>query len=335
MAGREKIRLAIIGSYGHVSVALSDPEAAGVEVVAAAKWGPDDPMRFIGKFPSAPDNLAVYEDYREMLSKVRPEIVGVFMPLYRNAEASIAAAELGCHILSEKPLATELADLTSLREAAADAEVRIAACHTARCEGRFQTIRNTVESGKIGTPLLASAQKSYPFAQRDDFCKDRRTYGGSIPWQAIHAIDFVTYCTGKDYRRVAAMNSNCAHPSHTGMEDAGGIVFELNGGGHAVISFDYLRPWGKADRSWGDERLRIAGTDGVIELSTDGSEVVLTTPDKTENIPLDKGRDLLGEFAASIRGDRECVVTTEESLRITEVALKARQAAETGKFIDL
>jgi len=329
------MRLAIIGSYGHVGVPLADPAAAGVEVVAAARWGPDDPLGFLGKFASAPADLPVYDDYRKMLTEVQPDIAAVFMPLYRNAEAAIAAAEAGCHIISEKPLATTLEDLSSLREAVRKANVRVAAAFTSRAEPPFLAARQVVRDGRIGKPVLASAQKSYPFAERDDFYKLRRTYGGSIPWQAIHAIDFVSYCTGRDYVRVAAMASNCAHPSHPEMEDNGGLLLELAGGGHAVIRFDYLRPWGAKRRSWGDNRLRIAGTEGIVEVVHEATQVVLTRPDETELVPLPEARDFLAEFVASIRGDGQGLVTTEESFRITEVALKARRAADTGKVIAL
>lgn len=329
------MKLAIIGSYGHVSVVLNNPQMAGVEIVAAARWGEDDPMRFVGKFPSAPDDLPVYDDYRKMLAEVKPDIAAVFMPLYRNAEASIAAAQAGCHIISEKPLATELADLAALRQAVQDAGVQISGAFTSRAEPGFQAVRNVVRQGRIGEPILVSGQKSYPFAKRDDFYKQRRTYGGSIPWQAIHAIDFISYCSGKDYARVAAMNSNCAHPDYPGMEDNGAIIFELAGGGHAVIRFDYLRPWGKEKRSWGDERLRIAGTEGIVELVNEDSRVVLMTPDVTEQVPLPAPRDLLAEFVAAISGQGEGLASTEESFRITEVALKARQAADTGQVVEL
>lgn len=338
------LRLVVIGSYGHVDVVLKDPLAAGVEVVAAARWGPDDPLSFMGKFPSAPSapsapagpaSPAVYDDYREMLGEVDADIAAVFMPLYRNAEASIAAAQAGCHIISEKPLATTLDDLARLREAVASAGVHIAAAFTGRCEAPFQSVRNVVAEGRIGEPVLASAQKSYPFARRDDFYKDRRTYGGSIPWQAIHAIDMVTYCTGKDFSRVAAMASNCAHPSHPAMEDNGGILLEFAAGGHAVIRFDYLRPWGRQRRRWGDNRLRIAGTQGTVEVVDEGTRVVLATPDATQPVPLSPPRDLLASFAGAVRGRGECVVTGEDSFRITEVALKARQAADTGQVVAL
>lgn len=329
------MKLAIIGSYGHVSVVLDSPQAAGVEIVAAARWGPDDPLGFIGRSAAAPGSLPVYDNYRKMLAEVKVDIAAVFMPLYRNAEASIAAAEAGCHIMSEKPLATELDDLSALRQAVQASGVRLAAAFTSRAEPGFQAVRNIVRQGRIGQPVLASGQKSYPFARRDDFYKDRRTYGGSIPWQAIHAIDFISYCTGKDYARVAAMNSNYAHGDYPGMEDNGAIIFELAGGGHAVIRFDYLRPWGTQSRRWGDNRLRIAGTAGIVELIDEGTGVVLMTPDATEDVPLPPQRDLLAEFVAAIRGQSEGLVSTKQSFRITEVALKVREAAETGQVVEL
>jgi len=329
------MKLAMIGSYGHVGTVLGDADACDVEIVAAARWGTDDPMQFVGKFSAIDESVVIYEDYEKMLNEVRPDIVGVFMPLYRNAEASIAAARAGCHIISEKPLATELSDLSVLRDEVERAGVTVAALMTARCEPRFQAIRQAVLSGRIGRPILASAQKSYPFAKRDDFYKLRRTYGGSIPWQGIHAIDFVSYCTGKDYARAAAMHANTAHPNYSEMEDNGAMLFELAGGGHAVISFDYLRPWGKAKRNWGDERLRIAGTEGVIELTGGGEEVSLMTPDATQHVPLGPGSSFLAEFVSALQGQGQGLVSTAESFRLTEVALKARQAADENVVVDL
>ena len=87
--------------------------------------------------------------------------------------------------------------------------------------------------------------------------------GPFLGW-SIHALDCISFCTGQDYRRVAALASNQAHPSHPGMEDQGGLIAELSGGGVAVINFDYLRPWGTFRRPWGDDRLRLAGTGSIL-----------------------------------------------------------------------
>jgi predicted dehydrogenase len=330
------MELAIIGSYGHVRTVLNGAaKLDDVQLVAAARWGEDDPLGFVDQHAAAA-GVEVYDDYRLMLHEVRPEIVGVFMPLYRNAEASIAAVGFGAHVISEKPLATTLADLSALGEAVAVAGVKINALLEMRGHPPYVAIHDAVAAGRIGEPMLAYGQKSYPFGRRDDYYKSRETYGGSILWAAIHALDFVSYCTGKGYARVAATQSNVAHPTHAGMEDCGGILLDLAGGGHAMISFDYLRPFSEGvQRRWGDERLRIVGTEGLIQLSDDCRRVELTTPTAVEELPLPPERDIFAEFVASVRGEGDGLITTEESIRITEVAIKARDAADTGRAVAL
>ena len=226
------MKLVIIGSYGHVGEVLHGLEGlAEVELAAVARWGPEDPLAFVGR--AVPANVPVFDDYRRMLDELAPDIAAVFMPFYRLAEASMAAVGHGCHVFSERPLATTLEYLARLRGLAGRAGVEVVACLAMRTSPAYLTIRRAVREGRIGRPIYASAQKSYPFASRDEFYKCRRTYGGTIPWVVIHALDYISFCTGQDYRRVAALASNRAHSSHPGMEDQGGLIAELSGGGVA------------------------------------------------------------------------------------------------------
>ena len=328
------MKLAMIGSYGHTGIVMRSSAFKDVELVAIAKYDPGDPLRFASNVAAAA--APVYDDYRKMIEQTHPDVVSVCMPLYRNAEASIFAAEHGCHIISEKPLATTLEDLSALRAAVERAGVKICAMFQYRTHAPFQTVRKVVEAGRIGRCILAFAQKSYPFGGRDDFYRDRKTYGGTIPWVAIHALEFTSYCTGKDYVRLAAMQSNESLADFPGCEDNGGILLELQGGGHAIISFDFLRPASSdKKRRHGDDRLRIAGDRGIVEIVDEGTRVILMTPDAVEEVPLTSARDLFAEFVASIQGRGSCIVSPEDSFRITEVALKARQAADNGKFVTL
>jgi predicted dehydrogenase len=329
------MKLAMIGSYGHTRhVTGSAAFGKEAELVAAARFGGDDTADYAAWKPAG--RLDVYDDYRRMLRDARPDVVSVCMPLWRNAEASIAAAEAGCHVFSDKPLATTLDDLARLREAVSRAGVRIAAMFNLRCEPAFQAARDAVRAGRIGRPVLASAQKSYPFGRRDDNYRSRKTYGGTIPWVASHALEYISYCTGQDYVRVAAMHSNVSLDDYPGTEDNGGLLLELEGGGHAVIRFDYLRPKAEGvSRRHGDDRLRIAGTEGIVEVVEEATAAELMTPRSVERLALPPGRDLFAEFVASIHGGGECIVTPADSFRMTEVALKARHAADTGTIVEL
>jgi predicted dehydrogenase len=327
----------MIGSYGHAGVALDGAaKLDDVELVAAARWGEDDPLDYVGRHDAAPATLDVYDDYRRMLDEVKPDLVGVFMPLYRNAEASIAAVEHGCHVISEKPLATKVEDFEALRKAVDDADVSVLALMTMRAEPAFLAARKAITEGRIGEPVLAAGQKSYPFARRDEYYKRRETYGGSILWQAIHALDFIHFTTGRDYTRVAAMNTNACHPTHPGMEDNGGLLLELSGGGHAVVWFDYLRPWSDGvKRRWGDDRLRVAGTEGIVEVVDEGTRTVVMSPTTAEQLPLPRPRNIFVECVKRLTGHSEGLITPGESFRITEVALKARDAADAGEIAEL
>ena len=332
------MKIAMVGSYAHVGNVLNGVLGLeDVRIVAATPYGPADKLGFIGRHQAAPANLPVYDDYRKMIDETKPDLVSVYVPMYQIAEVSTAAAERGCHVIAEKPLAITLADLETLRGAVEKNNVQIIASLGMRGAPAFQAVRQAVECGRIGEPVHAFGQKSYPFGARGEIYKKRETYGGSIPWQAIHALDFVAYCVGKDYKRVAAMHANVAHGEYGGTEDTGGILLEFAGGGHAVISFDYFRPFTRGTgRNWGGDRLRVVGTEAEVEVLDDGNRVVLMTPTSKEDVPLPPGRDVVAEFIELLRGRREdCLLSCAESLRMTEVALKAREAADTGTVIDL
>jgi predicted dehydrogenase len=117
------------------------------------------------------------------------------------------------------------------------------------------------------------------------------------------------------------------------MEDQGGLLAELTGGGSAVINFDYLRPWGAEGRKWGDDRLRIAGTGGIIETKDCATAVELLTPQASELLPLPPRRNVFVNFMRALAGAEEPLISPAESFRMTEVALKARQAQDSGQWV--
>lgn len=327
------MRFAVIGSYGHIGTVLAgtkdNPE---VELVAIAPWGDGDTMGFMADADFA--DTPVHADWRKMLDRVQPDVVAIFTPFAMLAETATAAAGRGCNIFMEKPLSITHEGLATLREAVDAANVQLAACLTMRGSPAYQALHQAVGDGRIGEVITATAQKSYPFNQRDEFYATRETYGGTIPWVGIHAIDYISWCTRLDFVRVAAVGSNKVHTSRPGMEDQVGILAELSNGAAATISLDYLRPWGEQKRPWGDDRLRVVGTEGILETKDCGEAVELITPDAVEMLPLGEPVNVFAAFIAGLRGAAEPLITAEESFRITEIALTARDAQDRGGFID-
>jgi len=324
----EKIRVGMIGNVGHINTILKDiPTLPNVDLVAYSEIS--------GNGPDLADSVKIYKTYEEMLDREKLDVVGVCLPYYRNAKASIAAAERGLQIITEKPAATNLDDFAALRYAVVKNKIRLTALLEMRCDGRFQAIHKAVGEGAIGTPILVTAQKSYKFGKsRPDFYKDIETYGGTIPWVGIHAIDYIHYTTRLDYKSVAAFQGNMDHPEYPGCQDYVGTLFSLSNGGTALINMDYLRP--ETAPSHGDDRLRIIGSEGVIEVKDLGKRVeLINSSNEAVDLEMPERISFMTDFITELRGGKQHLLAPEEPLEITRVALLAHQAAEKGMLISL
>ena len=103
----------------------------------------------------------------------------------------------------------------------------------------------------------------------------------------------------------------------------------------AAVTLDYLRP--EAAPTHGDERLRIAGSRGRHRDRAGRAEGDARAPptEPPRTLPLKPQTDLFTQFARSLRGEAPPPLTLHEACRITEIAIKAQQAAETGRVVSL
>jgi predicted dehydrogenase len=336
LGGPARVRVGLIGSDGHTGVILeSIPHLPGVELTAFAKSLPNDDVSSLKRGKAFSEKTRIYDHFEQMLEKEELDVVGVCLPYFRNAEASIAAARRGLNIVSEKPVATTLEDLAALRKAVAEAKVRLTSLMNMRCFPPYRAARKAVQDGLIGEPILLTSQKSYRFGSaRPWFYKDFKTYGGTIPWAGIHSIDYMRWTSGRKYLRVSACHGNKNHPEYPGFQDHAGVLFKLDNGGTAMTNLDYLRP--EAAPTHGDDRLRIAGSAGVLEvLGAENRALLITAAAGPRELELPEPVDFFADFLAELAGEKEHLISQEDAFRLTQVCLKARDAAETGKWIDL
>ncbi len=125
-----------------------------------------------------------------------------------------------------------------------------------------------------------------------------------------------------------------ARPEFPACGSQAAFVLTMQNGGAASLTLDYLRP--PPAPTHGDERLRIAGTRGVIETALSEHKVTLVTADRRpRTLPLKRPVNLFTQFARSLRGEAPVPLTLHEGCRITEIAIKAQQAVDTGQIVSL
>jgi len=326
------LNVGLIGLDGHQGTILNGIcEMDDVRLAAVASERPEalDPMR---RSKAADPDTHFYSDWRELLEKEKLDIAGICSINSLHAEQVEAAARRGLHICAEKPLTTSMADLERVRKAVEDAGVKISMLLTMRFMPPYACAKRLVEDGAIGEVVLATAQKSYKLGNRPEWMRNREAFGGTIPFVGIHALDLVRWVSGREFVECMAYHGNTGHPEIRDMEDNASVLLKLDNGGSATVRVDYCRP--ASAPTHGDDRLRLAGSTGVLEVMS--GEVTLITPGEGTTKPaMPEERNLFCDFVDSINGRAEHLISAEDVFRITEVSLKAREAADEGRLVKL
>jgi predicted dehydrogenase len=327
------MKIGFIGGFGHhyLKGALIDA-ACGIEQPIAV--APSDAS--LNDLPASvlqavtPQQVRQFRDVATLIDQYRPDVLSVGAVYGFNGEVIAAAMERAVPaIVSDKPIATTRRQLDRLRGLARERIVLTEFDFRARAT--FRAARQAVRDGRIGVPVLATAQKSYRFATRPDWYKDRDRYGGTMLWVASHGIDAIRFVTDRKILAAVGRGGNVSRPKLGSMEEYVTAIFELEGGGSGIVHADYYRP--EKTPTHGDDRLRVAGTRGVVEvragrctlLGEDGIEV-----DITDSVP---GRPMHAELLAAINGETTDLFSTAASLEMAEVLLCAREAADTQNWV--
>lgn len=307
------MKICLIGCAGHTAQTVMEmrlcPEA---EFVGIAPGGPEEDPAALAAF-----GIPVYPDYREMLDRLAPQVAVVSPVFGRTGAVLLACAERHIDVFCEKPVAADLLELSKVEKAVLESGIRFSAMHFLRFTPSFYHARQAVREGAVGEIRMITAQKSYKFGQRPAWYKDRALYTGTIPWVGIHAIDWIYYFASRPFRSVKAL--------HVGSPEMTALCqFELEGDILASANIDYYRP--SAAPTHGDDRVRVAGTEGVIEVFED--RYVLINRDGVQEFRPTVAPKLAYEFLMG-----RDPLTPEEIFMITGVALAARDSADKKETI--
>jgi len=327
------VKAVIIGTSGHIDLALEVRDRLPqVSFVGIAPGSADEDTKdfFVGRMEKS--LIPFYDDYRRMLDREKPHVAVVAPFFFLQSAVACDCMERGIHVFVEKPMAVTLEQLGRLRRLHAQAQVAICPMLESRYRPEFHAAWRAVRDGEIGEPLLIIAQKSYKLGERHAMYTHRATYGGTIPWVAIHAIDWIQWFSGGKIVGVSARQTEHGNRGHGELESSGACLFRLSNSGTGIASFDYFRP--QAAPTHGEDRLRVAGDKGVVEVAS-GEATLCTYASPQRPIPKDKPVSIFQEFIRHIETGSPMRMSAEEAFALSELCLRTREAADTGTIIDV
>ena len=330
------MRLGLIGSTGHwQTYAAALGRVPGLTLVSVATAGPEETMGAFDHAPGQTIDTHRYDDARKMLDSERLDVVQVACRNDRIPVWARICLERGIPVMAEKPMAMDLPTLEGLFQTARKMKTHLVPMHTMRGVPELAAVQLAVRAGHIGEPMMSFSQKTYKWGDtRPDAYRNRATFPGLAPWVGIHAFDWLYWILGDVFTDVQGRDGTTARPDYPACGSQAAFVLSMRNSGVASITLDYLRP--AAAPTHADERLRIAGSRGVVETSLIEHKVVLTTNDiPPRTLSLSPQTDIFTQFARSLHGEAPLPLTLHEACRITEIAIKAQQAADTGRTISL
>ena len=150
-----KIRIGLIG-VGAIAVESHLPalrHLGHVEIAALC----DQRIEAARKVASDFGVKSVYGDAKEMLSKERLDAVDICTSPVSHAPLSIQAMEAGCHVLIEKPMASNLEEADAMVDCSRKHRVKLCVLHQNLCNPVVMKARALAKSGSLGELLHVEA----------------------------------------------------------------------------------------------------------------------------------------------------------------------------------
>lgn len=210
---KKRVKAAILGTGFIGRVHLEALCRLGfVEVTALATADSNQATRLAEEYGVE----SVVSDYRRILDDPEVQVVHVCTPTALHAQMVKDALLAGKHVLSEKPLATSVADAREIVALAKEKGVRNCTNHNLRYYPLVQHMRKMREAGELGEILVVQGTYSQDYLLYDTDWNWRLNSQDSGPSCAMadigsHFCDMTEYVTGLRITELCA-DLNTFHP---------------------------------------------------------------------------------------------------------------------------
>ena len=300
-------------------VGSSTHDADGAVLHAAAAR---DVERARGLLPQA-----AYDDYAALLADDDVEAVYISLTNEQHLPWSVAALEAGKHVLCEKPLALDAAEVDRMAAAARAAGRLLVEASWYRWHPRVRLAQQRLPD--IGAVQHVAAGFRFDGSLEGNYRLDRGRGGGALYDVGCYAVSACLWAVGQGLPEDVVARSELGP---TGVDLDTRAILRWPGGAEAEVHVGMTG----ADGQW----LVVTGERGEIELRDapytswrTGTELWVSDGTGTERVPVpavDAYRLMVEEVSSVIRGGAGWVLPLEESRQTAAVLDAARSSAAAG-----
>ena len=259
----------------------------------------DDPkkLRELGRRYGV-DHLYGYEDYERGLEESGADAAYIALPNDMHREFTERAADVGVHVLCEKPMALSVSDCESMIAAAERNEVKLMIAYRLHFQKANLAAIEALQAGKLGKPRLFNSVFTMDVKDPDNIRLKRERGGGTLWDIGIYCINAARYLFRAEPLEAFAWIANSGDRRFAEVEEMTGAILRFPEERLASFTVSF----GAADVGF----YRVVGTKGDLHLdSAYGEDVPQDRPVRARAGPF-LGVHADGSRAASLgpRGPR-------------------------------
>ena len=358
----QRFRVAVLSVVKHSYVArgVAAHPRFNLVVVADEASAPGWVQERNQKF--ADENKIPYlRDVERALTEFDVDVAVVSTEAERHCDLSVRAANLGVHVVQDKPMSTRLSECDRLIEAVERNRVKFLLWNRNMLPAVLHATE-LVQSGAIGRPYAAHAD--FYFSKDAGPPKGSRSPGepplnwlelqqaahadgsdggvgvdpmGELQVEGIYPLAYLRQLTGANVERVYARTTSVFHQGHAdnGVDDLATVTLEMSGGIVGTLAIGRIGAASHPDI--GEIKLSVLGTEGALIVMESRPEVAVYYRDQPEKefrhrrVANDNDFLLMENFARAIDTDGETLLDARAGRSITATVEAAIRSGKTGR----
>jgi predicted dehydrogenase len=338
----DRVGYAIVGlgrlSMDQILPALS---ACKYSRVAALVSGDRDKARKVARqYGLRETDVFDYQNFERLADNPRVHVVYIVLPNGMHKEYTVRAAQIGKHVLCEKPMATSAADCQAMISACRQANRKLMIAYRSQYEPMDRMIVKMVQQGKLGPLREFIAGNSQNVGDPSQWrLKKALAGGGALPDIGLYALNAARFLSGEEPVEVMATTMKPDNdPRFKEVEESVHFVLRFPSGFTATCMASYgshesrffrlqgPQGWAGMDPAFGYNGLRLQhgalvdGRNAVTEITIDPNN----------------------QFAREIDHMSQCVINNttphtpgEEGLQDQRIMEAIYESARTGAAVKI
>lgn len=177
------------------------------------------------------DGLAIETDLQSALDDPHIDLIDICLPPHLHVPVTLRTLAADKHVICEKPLATSMADVDRIAQAATDSDRRVFPVFQYRWGPALAQLRGLIAAGLTGAPQIGAIETHWSRGADYYAVPWRGTWageqGGAVLGHAIHNHDLMTHFMGP-VAAVSAMTTTRVNRIET--EDCAALSFQMTNG---------------------------------------------------------------------------------------------------------